>query len=165
MDFSPLWKISKENAKPVYDFNVEGGKALMEQRLRYWQHILNLDHWIIEADLVDEIKNPRGEDDRTTLGINMMTPESCYAQIAISKKEPPVGRKFDELTLVHELMHCVILLFGSEDETYMEGVASVYTEQQVELIARSLMKAKYNLEMEDFYKQPSVLNDKGCETE
>ena len=165
MDFSPLWKISKENAKPVYDFNVEGGKALMEQRLRYWQHILNLDHWIIEADLVDEIKNPRGEDDRTTLGINMMTPESCYAQIAISKKEPPVGRKFDELTLVHELMHCVILLFGSEDETYMEGVASVYTEQQVELIARSLMKAKYSLEMEDFYKQPSVLNDKGCETE
>lgn len=164
MDFSPLWKISKENAKPVYDFNVEGGKALMEQRLRYWQHILNLDHWIIEADLVDEIKNPRGEDDRTTLGINMMTPESCYAQIAISKKEPPVGRKFDELTLVHELMHCVILLFGSEDETYMEGVASVYTEQQVELIARSLMKAKYSLEMEDFYKQPSV-NNKGCETE
>ena len=164
MDFSPLCKISKENAKPVYDFNVEGGKSLMEQRLRYWQHILNLDHWIIEADLVDEIKNPRGEDDRTTLGINMMTPESCYAQIAISKKEPPVGRKFDELTLVHELMHCVILLFGSEDETYMEGVASVYTEQQVELIARSLMKAKYSLEMEDFYKQPSE-DDKGCETE
>lgn len=165
MDFLPLWKISKEKAKPVYDFNVEGGKDLLEQRLRYWQHILNLDHWIIEATLVDEIKNPCDEDERTTLGINMMTHESCYSQIAISKKEPPVGRKFDELTLVHELMHCVIPLFGSEDETYMECVARVYTERQVELIARSLMKAKYNLEMEDFYKQPSVLSDKGCETE
>ena len=68
------------------------------------------------------------------------------------------------MTLVHELMHCVIPLFGSEDETYMEGVARVYTERQVELIARSLMKAKYSLEMEDFYKQPSV-NNEGCETE
>ena len=162
MDFSPLWKISKANAKPVYDFNVDGGSDLLEQRLRYWQHILNLDHWIIEAGLVDEIKNPCDEDDRTTLGINMMTHESCYAQIAISKKEPPVGRKFDELTLVHELMHCVIPLFGSEDETYHEAVANVYTERQIELIARSLMKAKYNLEMEDFYKQPSV-NNEGCE--
>ena len=63
---------------------------------------------------------------------------------------------------VHELMHCVIPLFGSEDETYHEAVANVYTERQIELIARSLMKAKYNLEMEDFYKQPSE-DDEGCE--
>ena len=34
MDFLPLWKISKEKAKPVYDFNVEGGKDVLEQRLR-----------------------------------------------------------------------------------------------------------------------------------
>lgn len=164
MDFLPLWKISKEKAKPVYDFNVEGGQDLLEQRLRYWQHVLNLDHWIIEAKMVDGFKQDV-ENETITLGMNAMTHESCYAEIAISKKEPSVGRKFDELTLVHELMHCVIPLFGSEDETYMEGVARVYTERQVELIARSLMKAKYNLEMEDFYKQPSVLNDKGCETE
>lgn len=149
--------------EPIYDFDaVVEGKTQLEKRLRYWQHVLNLDHWIIEASLVDEIKNPCDEDDRTTLGINMMTHESCYAQIAISKKEPPVGRKFDELTLVHELMHCVIPLFGSEDEAYHEAVANVYTERQIELIARSLMKAKYNLEMEDFYKQPSV-NNEGCE--
>lgn len=149
--------------EPIYDFDaVVEGKKQLEKRLRYWQHVLNLDHWIIEASLVDEIKNPCDEDDRTTLGINMMTQESCYAQIAISKKEPPVGRKFDELTLVHELMHCVIPLFGSEDEGYHETVANMYTERQIELIARSLMKAKYNLEMEDFYKQPSV-NNEGCE--
>ena len=149
--------------EPIYDFDaVVEGKKQLEKRLRYWQHVLNLDHWIIEASLVDEIKNPCDEDDRTTLGINMMTHESCYAQIAISKKEPPVGRKFDELTLVHELMHCVIPLFGSEDEGYHETVANMYTERQIELIARSLMKAKYNLEMEDFYKQPSV-NNEGCE--
>lgn len=149
--------------EPIYDFDaVVEGKKQLEKRLRYWQHVLNLDHWIIEASLVDEIKNPCDEDDRTTLGINMMTHESCYAQIAISKKEPPVGRKFDELTLVHELMHCVIPMFGSEDEGYHETVANMYTERQIELIARSLMKAKYNLEMEDFYKQPSV-NNEGCE--
>ena len=161
MDFSPLWKISKENAKPVYDFNVKGGKALLEQRLRYWQHVLNLDHWIIEAFLVDKIEAPDREGE-TVLGINNMSHENCYAQIAVSRCEPPVGCKFDELTLVHELMHCVIPLFGSEDETYHEAVANVYTERQIELIARSLMKAKYNLEMEDFYKQPSE-DDEGCE--
>lgn len=149
--------------EPIYDFDaVVEGKKQLEKRLRYWQHVLNLDHWIIEATLVDEIKDPCDEDDRTTLGINMMTHESCYAQIAISKKEPPVGRKFDELTLVHELMHCVIPLFGSADESYHEGVANMYTERQIELIARSLMKAKYNLEMKDFYKQPDA-NDEGCE--
>lgn len=162
MDFLPLVKISQDpNSKPIYDFNVSGGADLLQQRLRYWQHVLNLDHWIIEANLVDEIQTGE-EGERTTLGINMMTHESCYAQIAISKEEPPVGRKFDELTLVHELMHCVIPLFGSDDETYMEGVARIYTERQVELIARALMKAKYNLRMEDFYKQPSVKNE-GCE--
>ena len=165
MNFYPLVKISQyPNSKPIYDFNVSGGDDLLQQRLRYWQHILNLDHWIIEAGLVDEIKNPCEEEgERITLGINMMTHESCYAQIAISKKEPPIGRKFDELTLVHELMHCVIPLFGSEDEGYHEGVANMYTERQVELIARALMRAKYNLRMEDFYKEPSVKNE-GCDS-
>ena len=151
-------------AEPIYDFDaVVEGKKQLEQRLRYWQHVLNLDHWIIEAFLVDKIEAPDREVE-TVLGINNMSHENCYAQIAIAKSEPPVGCKFDELTLVHELMHCVIPLFGSEDETYHEAVANVYTERQIELIARSLMKAKYNLEMEDFYKQPSV-NNKGCETE
>ena len=51
---------------------------------------------------------------------------------------------------------------GIKKSTYHEAVANVYTERQIELIARSLVKAKYNLEMEDFYKQPSV-NNEGCE--
>ena len=150
--------------EPIYDFDaVVEGKKQLEKRLRYWQHVLNLDHWIIEAFLVDKIEAPDREGE-TVLGINNMSHENCYAQIAIAKSEPPVGCKFDELTLVHELMHCVIPLFGSEDETYHEAVANVYTERQIELIARSLMKAKYNLEMEDFYKQPSV-NSEGCESQ
>lgn len=164
LEFEPFWKLGKDkDAKPVYNFEEEGGEGLLEQRLRYWQHVLNLDHWIIEAKLVDEIENPC-DDDRTVLGINYTSPENCYAQIAIAKGEPPVGRRFDELTLVHELMHCVIPLFGVKDETYLECVGGVYTERQVELIARTLMKVKYGLEMEDFYKQPSV-NNEGSESE
>lgn len=147
--------------EPIYDFEkLPNTQEVLEERLRYWQHVLNLDHWIIEAHMVDGFKQDV-ENETITMGMNALTHQSCYADIAISRGEPPVGRKFDELTLVHELMHCVIPLFGSEEEGYFEGVANMYTERQIELIARSLMKAKYGLEMKDFYKLPSTEDGEG----
>ena len=104
-----------ENKKPICKF--ESNEQFWDC-LRYWQSRLFLDHWIIKATLVPhEIKT---DDGRLLEGRNFLTPQSGCAVIEVcqyDKDEDVVEKHCEELTLVHELLHCKYAYFEDTEPT------------------------------------------------
>lgn len=128
--------------------------------LKWWQHRLYLDGWMIKARIVDNIVDENGGDVDNVVGLNTFNFEvsQSYIQILSEKSFWELHSHCEhicmEKTLVHELLHCI---YGWIDgnESY-EGVYLMAKEhQQIENLAKSLIMAKYGLDYDYFMVQAS----------
>lgn len=113
--------------------------------LRYWQHKLYLDDWIIKLIMIPASECP------DTQGLNLSTVEmkSCVIKIVNIPKESAdnhIVKYCQEATLVHELLHCFDLVQPINEGTYEQVSLCAYKHQQLEMLARSLIEIKYNLD-------------------
>jgi hypothetical protein len=123
--------------------------------LKWWQHRLYLDGWMIRAKVVDEIEDCDNDD---AVGLNTFNFDvsQSYIQIlseeSFEKKNPFCEHICMEKTLVHELLHC---LYGWIDGNgSYEGVYLMAKEhQQIEQMAKTLIMAKYNLDYDYFERE------------
>lgn len=117
-----------------------------EKYLKWWQHRLFLDDWVIKINLVDCI-----DDEENCAGRVDYNREYLYANIRIKKElnENTIDTQCHEKVLIHELMHLVI----PQTENY-EDIQNLYwnenQHQIMERIARSLIMAKYDLSFDFF---------------
>lgn len=120
-----------------------------------WKARLNLNDWVIKVSFAEVIP-----EDIYRVGSCSANYVSKTAKIQILRC--PIGEtgedyiKFShELTLVHELLHCVI--FGSALEKDGNTIEAKYYETRVhselEFIARALISAKYNFSLEWFKEE------------
>lgn len=122
----------------------------LEECLRWWQHKLFLDNWLILAHTTDEIIDSEGVKQEDTEGLNTYVFESSQASIQIltkaqHDKENMLFKYCAEKILVHELLHCKYAWL--DNGTSYEGVYLCMKEHQLlEEMAKSLIMAKYNLE-------------------
>ena len=130
--------------QPIMKFeNLEQAKECLKE----WQHRLFLNDWIIKVNLVDCI-----DDEPNCMGQVDYNREYLYANIRIKKElnEKTIENLCHEKILVHELMHLII----QQTENY-ETIEALYwnnnQHQIMEHIARSLIMAKYNLDIDFFY--------------
>lgn len=136
--------MSEIKPMPIVRFaNIEEAK----QYLRYWQHILYLDEWVIKLEIVPETDIPNCQ------GVNNTTPDlkACVIKIADipqEKSDKHIVRYCQEATLVHELLHCFDVVTPVDEGTYEQMVFTALKHQQLEMLARSLIEAKYNLNKE-----------------
>lgn len=146
----PVWKIDTTVREPICRFK---DNEELQQYLKFWQHVLHLDHWLIEAGLVEELSNEETGEERVH-GLNNCTAECCEASIAIntSDDDDSYVRHCEELTLVHELLHCMIPMAQTENATLEEAAYTLATHQRIDLLAKSLIMARYNVDMEWFLK-------------
>lgn len=142
------------NNKPIEHFK---NNKEFQACAKYWQHKLFLDDWFIKFELVDN--ELYMEDDtlheNLLFGICYKNHENHDALIQISNKESLQGyctRNIEELTLIHELLHCLIFPLGVDKEK--SSYESVYMELdnhiKLEQISKSLLMAKYNLDYDYF---------------
>lgn len=126
----------------------------LEECLRWWQHKLYLDSWMILAHTTDEIVDDKGENQDYTEGFNTFIFESSQASIQILTKKAHdennmLFKYCAEKVLVHELLHCKYAWMDNQGS--YEGVYVCSREHQLlEEMAKSLIMAKYNLDYNYF---------------
>ena len=132
--------------QPIMKFkNLEQAKECLKE----WQHRLFLDDWIIKVNLVDCV-----DDEPNCMGQVDYNREYLYANIRIKKElnEDTIENLCHEKILVHELMHLII----PQTETY-DDIPNLYwnnnQHQIMERMTRSLIMAKYNLDIDFFYSK------------
>ena len=115
-----------------------------------WQDVLYLNDWIIEYRLVDKLESER--DNFEVHGKNTKTLTHKEALIQISRYRTDDGfsiKVCDEQSLIHELLHCNFEVTMGEpaiEDLFYEEMQH----QKLEFMARSLLRAKYNLSKEWF---------------
>lgn len=134
-------------AEPIMEFTdiAQAYKCLKE-----WQTKLFLDDWIIKLQIIpfDEMQTfgHIGENEYQTtnkcacISIGVLTEN---AKTAMSKVP-------QELTLVHELLHCKFIMTDGMKDTIDGLFISSYEHTLIEQMAKSLIMAKYNLTFEWF---------------
>ena len=123
----------------------------LNEVLSYWQHVLHLDHWCIKAKLVDKIN---GNDDIEVLGLNETDYVNCHSLISIATRDKEIVAKHcEELTLLHELLHCVFIAVENPEPSVSDAVFMVIEHQKVELLAKSLMMARYHVDIKWFMRE------------
>lgn len=136
------------NNEPICKFESD---AQFQKMLRYWQSRLFLDHWIIKATLVPhEIKT---DDGRLLEGRNFLTPQSGCAVIEVcqyDKDEDVVEKHCEELTLVHELLHCKYAYFEDTDPTLESAWYETMEHKKLHEMARTLLMVKYEIGLDWF---------------
>lgn len=135
--------ITDKVIEPIIEFESkeEAGKCLKE-----WQHRLYLDNWIIALCFAEYKDMPRVGD----AGDNDLQIENQCAVITLCTRGADDGiMKFcQEKVLVHELLHCRYdWLTGN---TYEGNYLAEVEHQNLEMMARSLIMAKYNISSEWF---------------
>jgi hypothetical protein len=128
--------------------------AEMKKYLREWQHILCLDHWFIDCNLVDELVS-EGEE---CWGLNTHEQVNRVATIQIRKfvpgRDDVSPKKYcAEQILVHELLHCTYNWLQKDYKDHAAAFYDVKDHQQLELMAEALIMAKYNLKRNFFYNK------------
>jgi len=127
--------------KPVINFVSE---TQLKEYGKYWQDILYLDDWIINYVITDDI-----EDDVLGKNKNVYMHKTALIKIIPSIPKDEYITPCAEKILIHELLHCRI-----EIEEANKGIVDVLYEenrhQKLEFMARSLLRAKYNLKKEWF---------------
>lgn len=133
------------NNEPICIFE---SQAQFEECLAEWQKRLFLDDWIIKAAVVDHDEMPDTDCD----GYNKYFSTNKACRIWISKimkvESQCIIRHCEELSLVHELLHCKPWLTHYAEN---EGNAiACYLEQcehtMLEQMAKSLIMAKYDVD-------------------
>ena len=140
---------NKNQKTPILHFKTQEN---LNKSLKEWQERLFLNNWIIKAKLVDQ----KEMDDENQVGKNRF----CYSNNSsviyimnteeIEFKNDPVVN-CEEASLVHELLH---LLYGFMDapDTYEGTFFEAVEHRKLEMLARSLIMAKYNLKPDWFIK-------------
>lgn len=127
-------------------------KKEMMKYLREWQHRLFLDHWIIDAELVDELVDRDGVE---CWGLNTFEMIGRSSLIKIRKYNPDkdanaVRKYCAEQTLVHELLHCIYNWLLKDSNSHDSMYYDTMDHQQLDKIADALIMAKYDLPFEFF---------------
>ena len=125
-------------SKPIIEFknNIE-----LQSCLKYWKDKLYLNNWIIKAELVDDIGT--GSD---ALGINktVLVHKTALIKILKGKHKGEFIKPCAEKVLIHELLHCKFEV--EVDRPTIEELKYMETQhQELEMLARSLLRVKYNL--------------------
>ena len=111
---------------------------------KMWQDILYLNDWIIKYILVDNIDN-----DSLGNNKNVFIHKTALIKILKNISNDEFITPCAEKVLIHELLHCK---FEVENERpQIEDLLYEETQHQdLEFMARSLLRAKYNLSKEWF---------------
>lgn len=135
--------------KPIEEFKT---KEQLDECLMWWQDKLFLRHWIITAAVVNSVKDNDGEEHDDFAGYNNFVFESMQSYIQIVSKESYKGyveKYCAEKTLVHELLHCKYNWL-SKDQSYEGAYVEAIEHGLLEQMAKTLIMAKYNLDMNYF---------------
>lgn len=138
--------------KPILHFESD---EQFQNTLKYWVDKLILYDWVIIGSLTDEtLCVDSCEDDDICWGYTRPDFENKTARIQIytgriNENDPIAFQNFEELTLVHELVH---LRFGlmKEGTLYEDLITNTFQHSIIESIAKSLILAKYDLTFEYF---------------
>ncbi|MCD7811969.1 MAG: hypothetical protein LUG91_09030 [Ruminococcus sp.] len=137
-------------------------KAL-QNSLRYWQKMLHLEDWYIKAVLVDKLTDDDGAE---LSGQNIMTLENKEAFIKISRtagEKPEAYMKHcDELTLVHELLHCSIVLMEKDSPTLEAASFALAEHQKIETLAKAFIMVRYGVAKDWFFKEEKEAKTNAC---
>lgn len=135
--------------KPIEEFKTQ--EELIEC-LKWWQRRLYLDSWLIEAELVDMVIDVDGDDIPDAVGHNSFVYESEMSKIQILKKEnyDCYWRYCAEKILVHEILHCKYNWMQNQDWTYESAYVDAVEHKLLEQMAKSLIMAKYDLDLNYF---------------
>lgn len=132
--------------KPILVFTSQNQLDAYTQE---WQERLFLRDWFIKAKLVSfsELEN------KESLGENNYDITTHEAKIAIGELEDNQICNFNcqELTLIHELVHCKLTLTDGISSSLEGNFISNYEHSIIEQLAKSLLMAKYNLSRDWFY--------------
>lgn len=135
--------------EPICEFK---SQEELNRTLRYWQHVLHLDHWCIKARMTD--KKLLDDASNELCGLTQLVAENCEALIDISSNvdETSFMKRCDEHTLVHELLHCVSLLAQNTEPTIEELFYNTMEHRKIEMMAKSLIMARYDVDLAWFMK-------------
>lgn len=125
----------------------------LQDALEYWKKVLHLQNWCIKAVLTGENLEVDG---RVVHGRNTTEYLKCESFIEISTVEydNEYTKHCEELTLVHELLHCAMPLFCNDDDsaTMRDAWVELLEHQRIDMLAKSLIMAKYGVGIEWFVK-------------
>lgn len=135
-----------ENNKPICKFE---SNEQFKKCVEYWQNKLFLGHWIIRADLIPEkLMNEQGV---FLEGRNNMTFASNSVYIEVGQHEAETIEKHcEELTLVHELLHCKYAYLENTNATVEVAEYELLQHQKLHEMARTLLMVKYNIGLDWF---------------
>lgn len=127
--------------------------STLQDSLEWWKKVLHLQNWCIKAVLTDEKLEVVG---RAVHGRNTTEYLKCESFIEISTVEyaGEYTKHCEELTLVHELLHCAMPLFCNDDDsaTMRDAWVELLEHQRIDMLAKSLIMAKYGVGIEWFVK-------------
>lgn len=127
--------------------------STLQDSLEWWEKVLHLQNWCIKAVLTDEKLEVDG---RAVHGRNTTEYLKCESFIEISTVEyaGEYTKHCEELTLVHELLHCAMPLFCNDDDsaTMRDAWVELLEHQRIDMLAKSLIMAKYGVGIEWFVK-------------
>lgn len=127
--------------------------STLQDSLEWWKKVLHLQNWCIKAVLTDEKLEVDG---RAVHGRNTTEYLKCESFIEISTVEyaGEYTKHCEELTLVHELLHCAMPLFCNDDDsaTMRDAWVELLEHQRIDMLAKSLIMAKYGVGIEWFMK-------------
>lgn len=127
--------------------------STLQDSLEWWKKVLHLQNWCIKVVLTDEKLEVDG---RAVHGRNTTEYLKCESFIEISTVEyaGEYTKHCEELTLVHELLHCAMPLFCNDDDsaTMRDAWVELLEHQRIDMLAKSLIMAKYGVGIEWFMK-------------
>ena len=127
--------------------------STLQDSLEWWKKVLHLQNWCIKAVLTDEKLEVDG---RAVHGRNTTEYLKCESFIEISTVEyaGEYTKHCEELTLVYELLHCAMPLFCNDDDsaTMRDAWVELLEHQRIDMLAKSLIMAKYGVGIEWFVK-------------
>lgn len=127
--------------------------STLQDSLEWWKKVLHLQNWCIKAVLTDEKLEVDG---KAVHGRNTTEYLKCESFIEISTVEyaGEYTKHCEELTLVHELLHCAMPLFCNNDDnaTMRDAWVELLEHQRIDMLAKSLIMAKYGVGIEWFMK-------------
>lgn len=117
--------------------------------LKYWQEKLQLTDWLITVSLT-EGKCYSGNEE--CAGKNIYQVENRLSAIVISNywDEDFMVKQYQELTLVHELLHLIVPMETHKKETLENILYERTMHGIIERTAKALIMTKYNMTLQDF---------------
>lgn len=134
---------------PVFEFK---SQAHLDEYLYKWKNILGLQDWMIKACVVGKEHMPL-EDSAGVNEYNIPMMQSIiYILDPRDYEDDTIDVYIAEKILVHELLHLVIT-YVDRDDRYESKIVDLLEHQRVEKMAKSLIKARYHITDDDFYRQ------------